>query len=201
LIPTHQIMSTVQDTTHQEVSRALETIAQNGTILFPTDTIWGLGCDATNPEAIQKIREIKQIPSDEGMVVLVSSLEQLKSYVGNLHPRIETLLIYHSRPVTIIYEQPKGFPESLLHKDRTLAIRITRDPFCQDLIHKLGKPIVAAAACVKDEPLPAYFGAVRSDVIVGVDYVVRYRQKDRPLGEPSVIMKMNDDSELDAIRE
>lgn len=201
MIPTHQTMSTVQDASHQEVTRALETIAQNGTILFPTDTIWGLGCDATNPIAIQKIREIKQIPENEGLVVLVDSLDQLKSYVGNLHPRIETLLIYHTRPVTIVYEKPKGFPESLLHGDGSLAIRITRDPFCQELIQKLGKPIVAAAAHVKDTPLPAYFGAVRSDVITGVDYVVRYRQKDRPIGEPSVIMKMNADAELESIRE
>lgn len=201
MIPTHQTMSTVQDASHQEVTRALETIAQNGTILFPTDTIWGLGCDATNPIAIQKIREIKQIPENEGLVVLVDSLDQLKSYVGNLHPRIETLLIYHTRPVTIVYENPKGFPESLLHGDGSLAIRITRDPFCQELIQKLGKPIVATAAHVKDTPLPAYFGAVRSDVITGVDYVVRYRQKDRPIGEPSVIMKMNADAELESIRE
>jgi L-threonylcarbamoyladenylate synthase len=186
---------------HPEMDKALETLKNSGIILFPTDTIWGVGCDATDSSAVENIYTLKKIQPGTGCVVLVDSLQMLKDYVRNLHPRIETLLLFHTRPVTIVYEDPIGIAPEALHKDGSLAIRITKDPFCQEMIQKLGKPIVAAAAAVEGEPLPAYFGAVRSDVIMGVDHVVRYRQKDRPIGEASVIMKMNEESELDVIRE
>ncbi|MEZ4949086.1 MAG: Sua5/YciO/YrdC/YwlC family protein [Saprospiraceae bacterium] len=185
---------------HPEMDKALETLKNQGIILFPTDTIWGLGCDATNSSAVEKIIEIKKNQPGTGCVVLVDSMQMLKGYIRNLHPRIETLLLFHTRPVTIVYDDPCGIaPEACIK----MAVWQSVLPgiLLRELIQKLGKPIVAAAAAVEGEPLPAYFGAVRSDVIMGVDHVVRYRQKDRPIGEASVIMKMNEESELDVIRE
>ncbi len=172
-----------------------------GTILYPTDTVWGIGCDATQEDAVERIYQLKGTDPSEPFTILVSDIQMLKQYISHLHPRIETLLFYHSRPLTIIYENPKNLPQNLLSPDNTAAIRITTDPFCQEIIHRLGKPVVATSANVVDNPFPKSFGEISSQIIKEVDYVVKYRQNDKDFAPPSVMVKYDEKGELIFLRD
>lgn len=175
-------------------------LSEGGLILYPTDTIWGIGCDATNPEAVQKIFELKQRPKDKPFVLLVDSIEMLKDYVEHVHPRIETLLIHHVQPLTIIYDKAKNLPNIAFAKEGSVAIRIVLDSFCKELIQRFGKPLVASSANISDRPFPANFGGISSDVIMGVDYVVKWKQGEKKLNQPSVIARLTEKEELEFLR-
>lgn len=177
------------------------TLEEGGLILYPTDTIWGIGCNATNPEAVQKIFDLKKRPNDKPFVLLVDSIEMLKEYVEHIHPRIETLLLHHVKPLTMIYEQAKNLPPISHSKNGSVAIRVVMDSFCKVIIGQFGKPLVATSANVSDFPFPANFGGISSDIFTGVDYVVKWKQSEKKLNEPSVIAKLNDKNELEFLRE
>lgn len=183
-----------------EVEKVVNIIKNGGLVLYPTDTIWGIGCDATNGAAIEKIYNLKHRPKEKSFILLVDSVEMLKQYVRQLHPRIETLLEYHQRPLTIIYPEPENLPEFVIHHTGTVAIRLTHDPFCRQIISALGKPIISTSANISGQAFSGHFGAVSSEIIIGVDYVVRHRQKEKVTALPSVIMRMSDDEELEVLR-
>lgn len=183
-----------------EVEKVIETIDRGGIILYPTDTIWGIGCDATNGDALEAIYNLKKRPKEKSFILLVDSIEMLKQYVGHLHPRIETLLLYHTRPLTIIYPDPVNLPSGVIHHSGSVAIRLTQDAFCKQIISRFGKPIVSTSANVAGQQFSGHFGAVSSEIIIGVDYVVRHRQKEKIAALPSVIMRMSDNEELEVIR-
>jgi L-threonylcarbamoyladenylate synthase len=170
-------------------------------ILMPTDTIWGMVCDARNTEAIKRIYALKGLQTGSGLVSMVSDVAMLKQYVPNLHPRIETLLLFHKRPLTVLYAHTQDMHEVLQGPDKTVAIRLTFDPICLKLIEALGGPIVASAACTHDSPYPTHFGEIRSDILSQVDYIMKYRQDDRRPFVPSVIARMGIDEELEFVRE
>ncbi len=176
-------------------------IENGGTILYPTDTIWGIGCDATNETAIARISELKNRPPEKGYVILVNSIEMLKQYVTKIHPRVETLLAFHHQPLTVIYKDVVGLPSAALAPDGSAAIRVAQDEFCKKLIGLVKKPLISTSANVAGEKFPAHFGEVTSDIISGVDYVVKHRQDDKTPHEPSVIAKYDRTGELDFIRE
>lgn len=184
-----------------DLDHALLALTKGGLILYPTDTIWSIGCDATNPGTIQKLFRLKQNPSYQNVEILVDSIKMLRNYVQHLHPRIETLLIYHLRPLTVLFERAINLPKSLMGPGRTIAIRLVQDQYCRSLIEAFGKPIVATSANVHKEPLPAYFGSVSSTIIQGVDYVVKHRQQEKSHGYPSVMVKLSDKDELIFLRE
>ncbi len=171
-----------------------------GIVCCPTDTIWGLSCDATNEAAIARISEIKQRPPEKGYVLLVSSIEMLKEHVAYVPPRLETLLAHHQRPLTMIYEEPLNLPAAALSPDGTAAIRIVRDEFCRQLIEKLGRPIVSTSANTSGEPFPEHFGQIKSDVLQACDYVVRHRQRETEPGQPSTIGRIDEFNEVAFIR-
>lgn len=173
----------------------------DGIMLYPTDTIWGLGCDATNPVAIERIYNLKQRDRSKPFVLLVNNIGMLKNYVESLHPRVETLMLYHVRPLTIIYDKAKNLPQNAVGPGGSVAIRVANDPFCQQLIATVNKPLVATSANISNEPFPANFGEISSEVIQGVDYVARYRRNDKTAKEPSVIVKYDDRGDLIFIRE
>lgn len=170
-------------------------------ILYPTDTIWGLGCDATNVQAIKKIYKIKKRSLDLPLIILVDSIAMLKEYVPNVHPRIETLLALHKRPLTIVHPKCQNLPQELRGKFSSIGVRVAKDPFCISLIRQLGKPIVSTSANKSQEPYPRNFGEITSEIFKEVDYVVRYRQNEIEHGEPSVIARYNEEGELDFLRE
>lgn len=175
-------------------------LQSGGTILYPTDTIWGLGCDATNQDAVHKIDAIKGRPVGKGYVLLVSNLTMLKRYVPKIHPRLQTLLSYHKRALTVIYDEVQGLPDFLKADDGSVAIRIVQDEFCQTLIDALDKPIVSTSANLSGADFPPTFGAVSSEVIEAVDYVVKHRQDDKSVAEPSVIARLTKKADLEFIR-
>ncbi len=181
-----------------EIAKILK---KGGVICTPTDTIWGLSCDATNELAIARISEIKQRPPEKGYVVLVSSIDMLKEYVPFVPPRLETLLDFHLRPLTVIYEEAENLPKLALAPNGSAAIRIVRDEFCKQLIEELGRPIISTSANLAGEDFPKNFGGISSDILQACEYVVRHKQRDTALGEPSTIGKLDSFQELEFIRE
>jgi L-threonylcarbamoyladenylate synthase len=177
------------------------TLENGGLILYPTDTIWGIGCDATNEVAVQRIFDLKKRPYDQPFVILVNSIEMLKNYVEHVHPRIETLLMYHIQPLTMIYDQAKNLPPIAHAPDGSVAIRVVQDSFCRELIQQFRKPLIASAANIIEKIYPANFGGISSDVITGVDYVVKWKQSEKKIGQPSVIAKFSKKEELVFLRE
>jgi L-threonylcarbamoyladenylate synthase len=176
-------------------------ILQNdGIICYPTDTIWGIGCDATNEKAVEKISSIKNRPPEKGYVVLVSSLEMLRKYTSFIPPRLETLLDFHVRPISIIYEADESLPKSVVAPDGTVAVRIVKDDFCCQLIEMLGKPLISSSANVSGEPFPKNFGAISSEILQKCDYVVRHRQRETTAGEPSTVARLDEFQELEFLR-
>ncbi len=183
-----------------ELDQIVDTLEQGGVIIYPTDTIWGIGCDATNQDAVDKIYEIKERPKSKPFILLVNGIKMLHEYVNNIHPRLETLLCYHRRPLTVVYEAPKNLPSNVVASDGTVAIRIAQDMFCQQLIETFGKPLIATSANKSSEPFPSNFGSISFDIMQQVDYIVDYKREDESERDPSVIVKLSDKSELIFLR-
>lgn len=187
---------------HYDLNGALEASKCEGLLLIPTDTVWSIACDATDRVAIERLRRLGKPTRERPIEILFNDIEQLKVYVDRLHPRLETLLLYHLRPLTIITERALGLPERALLPDGTLAARLTQDKYCRQLIEAMGSPLATLAASASQQlPAPAGFGYIRSDVIENVDYVARYRQKDRQADELSVMVRLDELEELHFLRE
>jgi len=184
-----------------DIAEIIQFLENGKLICYPTDTVWAIGCDATNSEAIARLNALKGQPNPVGQVVLVASIEMLKQYAPRVHPRIETLLTFHLRPITIIYDRSAGLPPAVKAADGSAAIRVTTDEFCIALIEAFGKPIVSSIAARKDEPFPPTFGGISSEILGGVDYVVKHRQNDREIQQPSSIARLDRHLELEFLRE
>lgn len=174
---------------------------QGGVICYPTDTIWGIGCNMDQEKAVERIRSIKNYPAGEGLIILVNSIEMLKSCVPDISPRIETLLALHARPFTLIYKKSKNIPDWIKARDGSVAIRFSHDEFCKELIAATGQPIVSSSASVYGTPYPPHFGAISSEILGKMDYVVKYRQDDKTPCDPSPLARIDQFQELDFIRE
>ena len=185
---------------NEKFDEILAVLRRGGIILYPTDTLWAMGCDATNADAVAKITEIKGRSVEKGYILLVDSLEMLQKHVKSIHPRIQTLLAYHTRPLTMIYDESVGVASNVLAPDGSVAIRIVQDAFCRELIGQFGKPIVKSSAKLAGQPHPAHYGEISSDILEKVDMVVRLKQDVKERGEPSVIARFYED-ELDFLRE
>ncbi|MCB9266385.1 MAG: Sua5/YciO/YrdC/YwlC family protein [Lewinellaceae bacterium] len=184
-----------------DLESALETLLTGGLILYPTDTVWSIGCNATNPRAVGRLRQLKRTDDALGLEILVNSIDMLRRYIVHLHPRIETLLTYHLRPLTVLYEQGRNLPNSILSEDGQVAIRLVQDEYCRELIGRLGKPLVATAADLRQGYYPDNFGAISSDVIERVDYVSRHRRSEKERSRPSVVAQLSVKDELEFLRE
>ena len=181
--------------------KSLEVLGRGGTILFPTDTIWGIGCDATNAAAVDKIYSLKKRDRSKPLIVLASDLPMIKEYVAQVHPKLETLLEFHTRPLTIIYNFKKGLPSNVISKDNTIGIRIPQDNFCRKLIAAFGKPIVATSANISNEAFPKHFGEIKSTLLSSVDFTIPYRQNDTNFLPPSSIVRLSPNEELIFLRD
>ncbi len=179
---------------------AISNLKKGKIILYPTDTIWGIGCDATNEEAIKKIYKIKNRDINKPFIVLVSDIEMLKKYVENLHPRIETLLYYHNRPLTIIYKKAKNLPDILTGDKGSIAIRVIKEKVISKLIEKFGKPIVSSSANIAGEPFPRSYEEINQKIKKEVDYILPYKQNIPSDTTPSVIAKYNRNGKLKFLR-
>jgi L-threonylcarbamoyladenylate synthase len=184
-----------------DIKGALKVLQEGGVLLFPTDTVWSIGCDATNPQAIEEVMAIKKKAIHKNVEILVDSITMLKNYVEHLHPKLETLLTYHVRPLTVVFDNACNLPESLLAPDGTVGVRVVQDDFCRALIRAHGEPILAAFASVGEGTFPTNFGAISSEIIEEVDFVVKYRQNEKAINEPSVVVRLSNRDELEFLRE
>jgi len=187
------------DFTH-DIERCLQVLKQGGLILYPTDTVWGIGCDATNSEAVQKIFVLKQRPEKKAMIILLADPRDILKYVTQPDPRIFNYLETVQKPTTVIYEGAIGMAENLIPPEGTIAIRLVRDTFCRQLIKRFRKPIVSTSANISGEPAPRYFDEITEEIKTEVDYAVHYRQQDKTQHEPSAVVKWNRDGTATVIR-
>ena len=175
-------------------------ILNGDTFLFPTDTIWGIGCDATNAAAVQRIYDLKRRIPEKPYVLLVSSIEMIKDYVYQIHPRIETLLLHHKRPLSVVYPGAINLPPISIAEDGSVAIRVVQDAFCRELIDAVGRPLVATSANISGQPFPGNFGEISSEILSGVDQVVKLRQDEKKINNPSVLITIDQRGEIVFLR-
>ena len=161
-----------------DVEQCLSVLKSGGIILYPTDTIWGIGCDATNEEAVERVYLVKERPSNKSLIILVADEREVMKYVAHPDPRVFEYLESTKKPTTVIYEGAIGLASNLASEDGSIAIRVVRDEFCRHLIKRFRKPIVSTSANVSGQPPPKNFKDVSDKIRNGVDYVVQYRQDD-----------------------
>jgi L-threonylcarbamoyladenylate synthase len=184
-----------------EVDRAARVICKGGIILYPTDTIWGIGCDATNPEAVRRIYELKRRRDAKAMIILADSPAMLDEYVENRPAMALDLIKRAGKPLTIIYEKGRNLAHNLLAQDGSIGIRITGEAFSKSLCERTGLPIVSTSANYSGEPFPGSFKDISEGIRNGVDYVVDYRRGDGESTVPSGIIKLTGVDSFDIIRE
>lgn len=185
---------------HHDIEQCLRVLEAGGLLLYPTDTVWGIGCDATNTQAVEKIYRVKKRPDEKAMIVLVGNEKDVLRYVAAPDMRVFDYLEKTTKPTTVIYDGPIGLAANLSGSDGTIAMRICSDSFCKHLLSRFGKPIVSTSANISGEPVAKTFSEISSEIIQGVDYVVKYRQDDQSPAEPSGVIKWNKDGSVTVIR-
>jgi len=184
-----------------DIENAITVLRNGGIILYPTDTIWGIGCDATNPRAIKRIYALKKRDESKSMIVLVADEKDILKYTSNPDLRIFDFLKNTKKPTTVIYDGAIGLANNLVHVDGSIAIRLVKDVFCKNIVKRLRKPIVSTSANISGEKPPQFFREISEEIKRGVDYVVKYRQDDETKYEPSSVVKWKRDGTVIVLRE
>jgi L-threonylcarbamoyladenylate synthase len=184
----------------KDIAACIAVLEKGGLILYPTDTVWGIGCDATNEEAVAKIYTLKQRSDEKSMVILVADEKTILDYVTQPNLEVFDYIKGIAKPTTVIYNGAVGLAKNVVAKDSSVAIRISKDDFCKQLINCFGKPIVSTSANISGYPAPAVFFDIDINIKDGVDYIVQHRQDDETLSAPSTIIKWGDDGSLTIIR-
>ena len=197
----------------EDLQAALRVLRSGGIIVYPTDTVWGIGCDATNAEAVKRIYALKQREDSKSMLVLLDSPAKLPYYIGEI-PETAWALLEASdyseeseysdcsdrKPLTIIYPNARNLAPNLIAEDGSIGIRITNEPFSKALCEQLRHPIVSTSANISGHPAAPFFGKIEEAILAGADYVCRFRRDDDCPHEPSSIIKINDDGSFKIIR-
>lgn len=174
-----------------DIVQSLEALHKGGLILYPTDTIWGIGCDATNPDAVQKIFVLKRRPESKSMIVLLADPKDINVYSGRPEPGINEFLSKTTNPTTVVYENALGLAENLINEDGSIAMRIVREDFCRHLLKRFRRPIVSTSANISGEDAPENFAGISDNIKQGVDYIVKYRQQENLKARASVLVRFN----------
>lgn len=185
---------------HSHIDQAIAVLQAGGIILYPTDTVWGLGCDATNPEAVAKIYALKQRNDSKALLVLLPNITQLRLYVDDIPPQVVDIIAAATRPTTIVYCPVHGFASNLIASDGSVAIRLPQHAFCQQLLTTFGKPIVSTSANLSGEPSPAYFADIAPQIIAGSDWVAPEHYQQQHPTSPSTILRIAPNGEIVTIR-
>lgn len=185
---------------HDDLKKALEILKGGGIILYPTDTIWGIGCDATNEEAVKRIYEIKKREDSKSMLVLMENAALLDRYVDEVPDVAWDLVEISTTPLTVIYPGAKNLANNLIAEDGSIGIRFTKEKFTSQLLQRFRKPLVSTSANISGEKSPAFFDEISEEIKSSVDYVVEYRQDDHTPALPSSIIKLGPSGEIDIIR-
>jgi len=185
----------------EDIEGAEKTLLSGGLVLFPTDTIWTVGCDLDHPEACRKLFLLKSKSSPYSIEILVHSLDMFKRYVPALHPKLETLLFYHKRPLSVVLNQDHHFPSHIFTSDQAIAVRLVRDEFSRLLIEKAGRPLLSTYATTNDDIIPSSFGGVSSSILEKMNFVAKYRQTERMMGRPAVVVTLSPRDEMIFLKE
>lgn len=184
----------------EEIKKSVAILQKGGLILYPTDTVWGIGCDATDPEAVKKVYELKKREDSKALVCLVANQAMLERFVEKVPEVAYDIMDLATKPTTIVFDNPKGIAENLIASDNSLAIRVASDQFCQRMIQKFGKPLVSTSANISGMPTPKDFASIDKEILKGVDYVVNLRLENKNTS-PSSIIKLGNDGQVRVIRE
>jgi L-threonylcarbamoyladenylate synthase len=184
---------------NQEILNAFEVIKEGGIILYPTDTVWGIGCDATNPEAIAKIYKLKQRAETQSMICLMNGEKMIYNVFKEIPEVAWQILDLSENPTTLILDNPRNVAANIIAPDNTLGIRLVKEPFCFKLMERMKKPLVSTSANISGQPTPKSFKEISPEIIKGVDYVVNLH-RDKIGGKPSTIIKLTNDSQVKVIR-
>ena len=182
----------------EEIINCVKVLTNGGIILYPTDTIWGIGCDATNEEAVKKIYELKKRSKSKALIILISEYANIYKLLDQLSPNAYDYM-NTSEPTTVIFDNVKNISKHAIAKDGSAAIRLANDIFCKKIINKLGKPIISTSANISGEKNPKSFAEINEDLKKNVDYIVNLRQEEI-MENPSSIIKICDDGEIEKIR-
>lgn len=185
---------------NKDIQKTIEVLHSGGLILYPTDTIWGIGCDATNEEAVEKVFKLKGRMNGKPLIILLDNDNKLASYVREIPDVAYQLIEYAKKPLTIIYDGAKNLAENLIAEDGSIGVRVTAHPFCKELLHRFKKPIVSTSANLSGSPSPESFYDISQEIKNGVDYIVNYGQDEINEYKASTIMKLGASGEFRLIR-
>jgi len=186
---------------NEDINKALEVLKSGGVILYPTDTIWGLGCDATNKGAVEKIFKIKKRNEQKSMLILLNNISSIYSYVDIVPEIAFDIIELSDKPVTLIFPGAKNLAKNLIAEDGSIGIRITHERFTEQLLKKFKKPIVSTSANIANTETPLNFSEISIEITEKVDYIVKYKQEETTLGNSSSIIKIGLSNEIQVIRE
>lgn len=184
----------------EEINKALEVLKDGGVILYPTDTIWGLGCDATNVEAVEKLLKIKNRPAEKSLIVLLDVDSKIQSYINEVPEVAYDLIEYAENPLTIVFPGAKNLAPNVINSDGSVGIRIVKHDFCTPLLQRFRKPIVSTSANLSGQPSPKFFDDIDPEILDVVDLVVDFEQENRSIKKPSTIMKLSPGGQFEFIR-
>ncbi|WP_321370648.1 L-threonylcarbamoyladenylate synthase [uncultured Draconibacterium sp.] len=185
---------------HDDLKKAVEVLKSGGIILYPTDTIWGIGCDATNTDAVKRIYDIKKREDSKSMLVLMENPALLDRYIDEVPEVAWELVEISTTPLTVIYRGAKNLAANLIAKDSSVGIRFTKEEFTTKLLQRFRRPIVSTSANISGEKSPAFFYEISEEIKDAVDYIVEYRQDDRTASKPSSIIKLGPGGQIDILR-
>ncbi len=184
----------------EALDKALEVLKAGGIILYPTDTVWGLGCDATNPEAVAKIIALKGRAADKSFIVLLHSANQLASYVKEIPDVAYDLIEFAENPLTVIFSGAKNLAPNVINQDGSVGLRVVRHNFCEKLLQRFKKPITSTSANLSGQTTPAIFDEISDEIKSGVDYIVDWEQEISTPKKPSTIVKLGPSGQFEFVR-
>ena len=183
----------------EEIHNAYEVIKDGGIILYPTDTVWGIGCDATNPEAVAKIFALKRRAETQSMIVLMNGEKMIYNVFKEIPEAAWQIMDLSEKPTTIILDNPRNVAPNLISADKSLGMRIVKEPFCFKLMERMKKPLVSTSANISGQTTPLSYKEISQEIIKGVDYVVNLH-REKVGGKPSAIIKLTNDSQVKILR-
>ncbi|WP_101689700.1 L-threonylcarbamoyladenylate synthase [Dysgonomonas massiliensis] len=186
---------------NEDIKQALDVLYAGGLILYPTDTIWGIGCDATNEEAVKKVYELKKRVDSKALITLVDNMSKVEFYVKDVPGIAWDLVEIADKPLTVIYDNARNLAPNLVAEDGSIAIRVTQEKFSQTLCQRFRKAIVSTSANISGEPSPQSFEDISEEIKNGVDYIVKFRQTEKTKSKPSSIIKLGTSGQVKIIRE
>ncbi|MBO5455562.1 MAG: threonylcarbamoyl-AMP synthase [Muribaculaceae bacterium] len=187
-------------TLQNDISKAVSVMKRGGVILYPTDTVWGIGCDATSSDAVRRVYEIKRRSDSKALISLVSDIDMLERFVGNVPLSVADFLEKSDRPTTVVYPSCRLLAPELLADDGSAGIRVTSEIYSRGLCQELGVPVVSTSANISGEPAPALFSEISDEIISAVDYVADFRRDDSTVSAPSRVVKLNSDGSFIILR-